>query len=328
MDHEYYRGLAEMLDALPERVIRYRLPDLTILYCNAAWACGHDRAPDEVIGHTLDEFLSAAERAGLDAQLERLGPDMTVVADDLPRAAPNAPGQWVEWVDQYIEGPSGGEIIAVGRDITGRKVAELNLAASEARFRDLADMSADVVWRFVLVPTPHFDYMSPSAETILGYPPSMFLDNFTTFLDILDDEGRQMIIGALHGQLMPKRCDFRYRCADGSIVIGEMQTTRILNGLQGVSRDVTELRQLQEELATLALHDPLTGLANRRLFDELLRTALSRTAREGTQLSVIFLDLNDFKMVNDAHGHEAGDVVLCETSRRLLSVVRKADVVA
>ena len=60
----------------------------------------------------------------------------------------------MEWVDQYLPGPDGAEVLAVGRDVTGRHIAELNLAASEARFRDLADKSADVVWRFVMEPNP------------------------------------------------------------------------------------------------------------------------------------------------------------------------------
>jgi diguanylate cyclase (GGDEF)-like protein len=98
--------------------------------------------------------------------------------------------------------------------------------------------------------------------------------------------------------------------------------------VQGVGRDVTELRTLQRDLKELALHDPLTGLANRRLLNELLEVGLARSLRSGLPLAVAFLDLDDLKTVNDAHGHDAGDVVLCETARRLMSLVRGADVVA
>jgi len=98
--------------------------------------------------------------------------------------------------------------------------------------------------------------------------------------------------------------------------------------LQGVSRDVTELRQLQAELSALALRDPLTGLANRRLFEELFDAKLARAQRDGQPLGVAFLDLDGFKHVNDTFGHGAGDVVLCETANRLLAIVRNADIVA
>ena len=328
VDESYYKGVAGMLDALPERVIRYHLPDLTVTYCNVAWAAGHNLEPADVIGHTLDELLTPAEKAGLESQLARLGPENPLIADDQPRPAPNSPGQWVEWVDNYLVGPDGAEVVAVGRDVTERHRAERNLADSEIRFRELADQSADVVWRFIREPSPHFDYVSPSVENILGYPPSMFLDDFAQLLAILDDEGRDLIAAALGGRSMPKRHDFHYRTASGSIVIGEMQTTTIAGGLQGVSRDVTELRNLQAKLADLALRDPLTGLANRRLLDELLEAGLARSQRDDLTLAVAYIDLDGFKKVNDAYGHDAGDLVLCETARRLLSIVRPSDVVA
>jgi diguanylate cyclase (GGDEF)-like protein len=98
--------------------------------------------------------------------------------------------------------------------------------------------------------------------------------------------------------------------------------------LQGVSRDVTELRQLQAEMTALALRDPLTGLANRRLFIELLDADLARTQRGHLPLALAFLDLDDFKNINDTYGHDAGDVVLRETANRLLASVRGADTVA
>jgi diguanylate cyclase (GGDEF)-like protein/PAS domain S-box-containing protein len=226
------------------------------------------------------------------------------------------------------DGDDGAEVLAVGRDVTRRHVTEFKLAESEARFRDLADKSADVVWRFVSVPFPHFDYMSPSVEKILGYPPSYFLEDFTRMLDLLDDGGRSAIERALHGEHVLERFDFRFRRADGSIIVGETQTTVVPDGMQGVSRDVTELRQLQANMAALALRDPLTGLANRRLFKELLEAFLARTRRRGLPLAVAFLDLDGFKTVNDSYGHDAGDLVLCETARRLVAIARGADVVA
>ena len=78
-----------------------------------------------------------------------------------------------------------------------------------------------------------------------------------------------------------------------------MQTRTFDGGLQGVGRDVTELRNLEQRLVALALRDPLTGLANRRLLKELLDADLARTHRAGAPLAVAYLDLDDFKSVND-----------------------------
>ena len=327
-DASHYERLAEVLDALPERVVRYRLPDLTIVYCNTSWAAWYDLVPKQVLGRTLDEFLSEDGRAGLDSQLSRLSPDDPILVDPVARQAPNAPGWWVEWVDRYFAGDDGAEVLAVGRDVTARHIAEMRLAESEARFRELADKSTDVLWHYADEPYPHLDYVSPSVSRILGYPPSFFIDDFDNFLGILSDEDRALIYRSLNGEPMPERCDFHYRHTNGSILIGEMQITEVRGGLQGVGRDVTELRRLQANLAAQALRDPLTGLANRRLFNELLEADLARTQRGGQPLAVAYLDLDDLKDINDTYGHDAGDQVLSAMAKRLESVVRGADVVA
>ena len=319
---------AAMLDALPELVSRFRISDHVITYCNAAWATQYKVEPAKAIGQPLEQFLSADELDGLHSQLALLGPDNPILIDSVAREVRNAPGRWVEWVDRYMSSPDGAQVVAVGRDVTQRRDAESKLAESEQRFRRLADRSADVVWRFLREPSPHFDYMSPSVENILGYAPSYFLDDFARFLDVLDDNGRTAITNTLNGTQELAEFDFHLRHANGSIVIGETRTTLIRDGLQGVSRDVTELRRLQEVTAELALHDPLTGLANRRLLTELLDAGPARTERDGLPLAVAFIDLDGFKSVNDTHGHDAGDLVLCETARRLLTIVRKADTVA
>jgi diguanylate cyclase (GGDEF)-like protein/PAS domain S-box-containing protein len=319
---------ATMLDALPEHVSRYRLSDHTITYCNVAWAAQYRVTPTEALGRPLEEFLSDDEMVGLHAQLARLGPDTPILADSVERAARDDSGQWIHWIDRYLADGDEAEVMAIGRDVTDRHHAEAALAASEVRYRALADKSADVVWHFTLDPTPHFDYMSRSVEKILGYPASYFVEDFSRMLDILDEASTTAIERAINGERVLDRFDFRFRHANGSIVIGETRTTLTWRGLQGVSRDVTELRRLQASVTALALRDPLTGLANRRLLEELLDAELARTRRNGLPLAVAFLDLDGFKAVNDAYGHKAGDVVLCETARRLLELVRNADTVA
>ncbi|MCU1366253.1 MAG: domain S-box/diguanylate cyclase protein [Ilumatobacteraceae bacterium] len=321
--------VAQMLDALPERVVRYQMDDLRVTYCNSAWAAAHESTAVAVIGHTLDEFLSPAEMICLNDQLARFDPSNLIITDPEARPAPGPPGRWLEWVDQFLPDDSGAvDVLSVGRDITDRYLVEARLAASEARFRDLADKSIDVVWRFLSTPEPHFDYLSPSVQTALGYPPSLFLNDFGRFLDVLDDDGRRAVQTALTGLALPARCDLRFRRRDGIEVIGEMQVTPIPDGSQGVGRDVTELRTLQDHLASLALRDPLTGLANRRLLNDLMSSSLRRALNAGLTMGVAFIDLDDFKSINDQYGHEAGDTVLCAIANRLVSTVRIGDIVA
>jgi diguanylate cyclase (GGDEF)-like protein/PAS domain S-box-containing protein len=315
----------EILDALPERVVRYRLSDLRIVYCNASWATGHRIEPEEAIGRSLRDFLTEDGALGLERQLARLGPDDPLLADEVPREDLTSPGRWIEWVDRYL--PSG-EIIAVGRDVTDRHRMELELLDREARFRELADHSSDIVFRFLLEPTPHFDYVSPSATAITGHSVSTFLADFYTFLELLDDDSRALVLKIMSGEITPERADITGRAADGSTIVMEAHFSRIAGGLQGVAIDVTELRGLQRDLADRALHDALTGLANRHLVDELLAVGLARAERSGTILAVAFVDFDEFKAINDTYGHQAGDVVLREAARRMLSVSRSADIVA
>lgn len=324
-NEEHAEFAAEILDALPERVVRFRLPDLTILYCNDAWASGLGMVPAEIVGRDLYEFLSEDGRAGLVRQLARLGPDEPLVPDSVPRADLRNPGRWIEWIDRYL--PTG-EVIAVGRDVTERHDFEVALIESEARFRELAENSSDIVFRFLAGPTPHFDYLSPSVQTLTGYPAEIFLEDFTRFVEMLDDDGRALIARAVSGEPMPERSDIRGKRADGRDIVTEIHFSPIPGGLQGVGSDVTENRRLQAEIASLAYHDALTGLANRHLLDELMTVGLARTERHGVPLAVAFVDLDEFKLINDRFGHECGDQVLSEMARRMQAVARNADIVA
>ncbi len=325
---DHYRALAETLDLLTERVARYTVDGLVLLYCNRAWAAQHESEPAELIGRRMDELLHDGEMDGLRAQVSKLGPDTPFLYDPVPRPSPRIPDRWVEWADRYLPGPDGAHILAVGRDVTERHAAEQQLAVSEALFRELADRSADAVWRLTTHPAPHLAYLSPSVERMTGWAREDFGDDLTHLRSILDEDGLALAERALRGGDGPPRFDLRVRCADGAWMVLELQVSRVAGALQGTGRDVTEIRRLQADLADLALRDPLTGLANRRLLDVLLHATLARTRRAGTPVVVTYLDLDGFKSINDTHGHAAGDVVLIEVARRLQATVREADVVA
>lgn len=327
-EHAAHGAAASMLDALPDPVSRYRVSDLTITYCNQAWARQYRTTADRAIGRPVSDFLSEDELAWMRAQLAILGPERPIIEDVVAREVAQSPGHWLHWIDRYMQHPTGDEILSIGRDVTARHHAEARLAASEAGYRDLADKSVDIVWRVQRAPTPHFDYVSPSVERLLGYPASYFLDDFGRVLQLLDHESIEMVKRAMNGEPVFERHDFHIRRLDGTTMIGETRTATVPGGLQGVTRDVTDLRELQASVAELALRDPLTGLANRRLLDELLDADLARAEASGQTLAVAFLDLDDFKQVNDLHGHEAGDVVLRETARRLIGVVDSTAAVA
>lgn len=314
-----------MLDLLPEHVNRFRISDHVITYCNAAWASLYGTTSDRAVGTSLDAYLSPDEMEGLRSQLALLGPDQPMLTDVVPREARGEADRWIEWADRYLHCDHEPEVLSIGRDVTSRHLAEIRLIESEARFRDLADKSSDIVWRISRDPFVRFDYVSPSVEHILGYAPEALMADFELVDRITGGDAVHLVSSALLGGDGPHRVDLRFRHANGSTVVGETSITPVANGTQGVTRDVTELRRLQAATAELAVRDPLTGLGNRRCFDTFLEAELERTERSGSPLAVAFVDVDGLKRVNDELGHVAGDVVLKETARRIRRVVTDLD---
>src|SRR5207253_4252789 len=127
--------------------------------------------------------------------------------------------------------------------------------------------------------------------------------------------------------------DLPLRRKDGSICQLESIFLNLLHdenvsGVVMTARDVTERRALQEQLLHQAFHDSLTGLANRALFSDRVAHALELTRRRDTLVGVLFIDLDDFKTVNDSLGHAAGDELLVSVAARLRSCLREEDTCA
>jgi len=122
------------------------------------------------------------------------------------------------------------------------------------------------------------------------------------------------------------------RCSNGTTiptdVSARLVTTQDGPVVVAVIRDVTERKKAEERLVYLAFHDALTGLSNRAALDERLRVALAESKRHRDMLGVAYIDLDRFKPVNDAHGHEVGDQVLVTIATRLLSCIRQQDLVS
>jgi diguanylate cyclase (GGDEF)-like protein len=123
-------------------------------------------------------------------------------------------------------------------------------------------------------------------------------------------------------------------CKDGSSVWTEVNTSAMYNssdqfiGVLGVVRDISKRKRLEDEIRMLAFHDPLTRLPNRRLLNDRLSQAMASSKRSGCYGALMFLDLDNFKPLNDTHGHEVGDLLLIEVASRLKACVRGMDTVA
>lgn len=199
----------------------------------------------------------------------------------------------------------------------------------QALYPKLIHLMLDTV--FVVDRDSQIAFVSDACEALLGYRADELTG--TVITDYMHPEDlavtRASIIRVMNGQ---PHVDFRNRYIrkDGRIVhiLWAAFWSEDVGARIGVARDITALTQAEEELRFLAHHDPLTALTNRSLFNDRLDSALRNARRQNSTLALLFLDINDFKGINDVHGHAAGDRVLCTIARRLESCVRETDTVA
>jgi diguanylate cyclase (GGDEF)-like protein/PAS domain S-box-containing protein len=180
-------------------------------------------------------------------------------------------------------------------------------------------------------------YMSPQVTAILGYRPEELVDDPELWPSRIHPDDRVAAIAAYDEHWRtgePLRAEYRMLARDGSEVWvrdeayampDDSKSGRRVS--QGLLIDATDRKQLESKLIHDALHDPLTGLANRVLLRDHLERAVARQGRSGGTVALLFVDLDDFKRVNDTYGHPTGDEVLVEVARRLAGAVRGEDVV-
>ncbi len=223
--------------------------------------------------------------------------------------------------------------VVVFRDVTGRRRSERLLKEREERFRVLFQNASDVI--LVSDEDRTIRYASPSAERVMGHRPETLVG--TGVVDCIHPEDEERF-RAMEAEIRKKRgvsptMEFRLRHADGSWHSHEAIGNNLLRepSVRGIVfnlRDVTERKVLEEQLTHQAFHDSLTGLPNRNLFMDRVEQALRRSKRKNKAVAVLFMDLDNFKFVNDTLGHELGDKLLTGIAQRLKGCLRLEDTAA
>ena len=224
------------------------------------------------------------------------------------------------------------------------EVALIQRAEADSRYRVLVERVPAAVYIDVADPGVsdggRLAYMSPQIEAIVGYPPEAFLADPELWPGLIHPDDRESALGRLCGRTgpptRPLRADYRMIAKDGSIVWIHDEAYAMTEGAvaggrrvsQGLLVDTTDQKRMEAQLLHDALHDPLTGLANRVLFADHVERALASRRGGRTKVALLFLDLDDFKVVNDTLGHRAGDRLLIEVARRLSETIRAGDVAA
>jgi diguanylate cyclase (GGDEF)-like protein/PAS domain S-box-containing protein len=328
------RGLLRRLfEVAPDGMIVTRIRDGQILLANDAFSRMLGVPVDEIVGHKSEEFgLWREPAAGLNA-LRGLGADALRLPVESQLMTPNGKTRDIEVTVELIDIQGEPHAFGITRDINERKAADRVLRASEERFRTLVQSSRDAI--LVTDREGHLTYVSPGMQHLLGYEPEALLGtNERNLIHPHDLRIRDGVVERLTTLGTPQPpAELRMRHANGEWRwIETIDTNRLddpaLEGIVTNARDITDRRAMDETLAFGALHDPLTGLPNRRLLDDRIDVALARASRNGDLVALLFCDLDRFKEINDRYGHEAGDEVLRQLANRLRLALRPSDSLA
>ena len=230
-----------------------------------------------------------------------------------------------------------GQLIAGFNRLLGTlHLRENALRASESHFRLLTERASDVVWQ--LDHRLNILYISPADEKLRGIKHADVVGR--PFPEMSPEEERPLIVHAFETLAQASAKDetatfvFRQTCSNGAQIWTEIlasadrQSDGSISGFHGITRNITERRQMEEKIRQLAFHDALTGLPNRRLMMDRLQQAIATCRRNQQQGALLFIDLDNFKPLNDRYGHTAGDLLLIEVAARLRSCLRETDSVA
>lgn len=214
--------------------------------------------------------------------------------------------------------------VAIQRDNTGKRLHQAKIAFDSA---SEGIMITDEKVRIVGINKGFTEITGYSEKDVLGFSPKMLQsgnqndDFYKNMWNVLKLEGRW------HGEVQNKRKTGEIYYEWLTITAVKNSEGQVLNYI-GVFADISDIKHSQNRLHELVNHDTLTGLPNHHLLNELLEHAIKHAERENHQIALLFIDLDRFKAINDSLGHQIGNKLLYEASRRISRTIRESDVVA
>jgi diguanylate cyclase (GGDEF)-like protein/PAS domain S-box-containing protein len=267
---------------------------------------------------------AGAQLAPLLAEIDAINARVTPLEDEFSFTLSEA-ARWARPVLWAVVAGTAALLFALGALAVWRLVRRI--AASEARYRAVAETATDGILSIdgegrVLLANPAAARLFGLSEAAVGVSASELFP---------DGEIGAVLHRGAEAAAEPA-CRVRARRRDGAefpaeVSFGEGRTEG-LEALTVVVRDVSSRLEVERQIERLAYHDALTGLPNRALFQDRLGQGISRASRDGGGLAVLFIDLDEFKLINDSLGHSRGDAVLSEIGARLKSCLRASDTAA
>jgi diguanylate cyclase (GGDEF)-like protein/PAS domain S-box-containing protein len=298
---------------------------------------GYER--EEVIGHSSLELSLWADPDVRREMAKTLGQKLSLRDARTQFIRKNGDRLWIQVSASPIEIEGLPCVLSVVRDITATKAAEERLAeaqqallSSETRYRTAFQTSLDAININRLSDGSYVDCNRAFLD-IVGYERHEVIGRTSVELEIwANPRDRRNMVEMLQLNASCRNLEAQFKKKNGEIFWGQMSASVIeVDGapcILSITRDISTAKMAEEEIRNLAFYDTLTGLPNRRLVSERLRQSLAASSRSQRRGALLFIDLDDFKTLNDTLGHRIGDLLLQEVARRLTGCTRDSDTVA
>lgn len=293
----------------------------------------------EMFGYTLEEAKNRTIGSLISGEPPYTQTDLRKLLGKAARGKP----QLFEWKALHKEGHAlwveinlkrtsindEDRILAIIRDVARRKQAETNMQIQASAINAAGDqiVIVDAAGNIVFVNPAFEKEMGYSFSEVQGKPPSL-LNSGEHDKAFYDQIWSSILAGQTwHGEIVHRRKDGNL-CTEDMTVTPVKNEAGVIEHFVAIKRNITDKMDYQRQLDHLAHHDPLTGLPNRLLFSDRLAQALARARAHNNKLSVMFLDIDRFKLINDTLGHSVGDILLKKVAERLVWSLREVDTIA
>jgi diguanylate cyclase (GGDEF)-like protein/PAS domain S-box-containing protein len=329
---QYQNYLQQVIDGMPAGLLVVD-GERRVRSINSAMSAMLGIPDDALLEHPLLESLIPAVELGerVTAALQTGAPqDAVVVPVD-----GHADGvRWFEFNLRRTRQAGGDLLLLIGQDVTFRRQARLRLQESEEFFR--LTFSQAAIGIALLSRDGRFLRVNRKLSHIVGYSEIELLQRYFGQVTHPDElvEDKELLRRLAAGELRDFRRESRYLCKDGSTVWVALSASAMREAASGQLRlivavqDISRRKEAEAAMLRMASHDALTGLPNRLLLQDRLAQAIAHAQRTRKQVSVMFVDLDRFKHINDSLGHDAGDQLIVEIARRLAGALRESDTVA
>jgi diguanylate cyclase (GGDEF)-like protein/PAS domain S-box-containing protein len=290
------------------------------------------------IQETVKRFIAPTSMETVNSMVEMINAGADIIPQELQIVIPD--GSLLNILVSVSWFQYGGQqaVMCIATDITKLKESERIIRESQRRLSTLINNLPGIAYRCKNDLNWTMEYISEGCIEILGCKPEEIINNAQlSYNDFIVERDKEKVWEAVQRAInsrLPYVIEYQITDKQGQVKWVWEKGTGVYDdkgqiiALEGFISDITERKMAEERFHYLAHYDSLTGLANRTLFFDRLHQAMRMAKRGGHLLALLFLDLDGFKFINDTYGHDAGDVVLKETAKRLLENVRESDTVA